>query len=338
MKTNNTTTVGSNLAFLTKNKLHARCWNATAAVAALLLPAFTQAGPPEQAPKVEPCVVTARFMLEAERQKALANYNVALAKANNEPSAEARAKAANRAAKTYKSDLANVENQFRARKQLCHALGEVRYNPTVNPANFLTPAEIAASPNPLFPLVPGTTYNYRAVKDAGTETIAFEVTHQTRVILGVTCIVVHDAVQLDGSLIEDTDDWFTQDRAGNVWYFGESTAEYEGGLIVSIHGAWEAGVANAKPGIIMFAHPTVGKTYRQELLLGEAEDVAQVLALDKNVTVPAGNYSNCLYTKDFTPLDPGVSERKYYAPGIGNVLTVNPATGDRTELISVVTE
>ena len=161
-------------------------------------------------------------------------------------------------------------------------------------------------------------------------------TRQTRNILGVTCIVVRDIVKVDGSVKEDTVDWFAQDRAGNVWYFGENTAEYVDGLITSIAGGWEAGVQGAKPGIIMFAQPAVGKVYRQELFLGEAEDAAGVLALNETVTVPAGTYTQCLKTEDFTPIDPGNTEFKYYAPGIGNVLTINPDTGKRVELISIV--
>jgi hypothetical protein len=74
---------------------------------------------------------------------------------------------------------------------------------------------------------------------------------------------------------------------------------------------------------------------RQELFLGEAEDAAEIISLNQTVTVPAGTYSRCLQTEDFTPIDPDNTEFKYYAPGIGNVLTINPETGKRVELISV---
>ena len=206
----------------------------------------------------------------------------------------------------------------------------------INPADFLSVAETAAAPNPLFPLVPGNTYNFRSVSAEGTETVEFAVTRGTRSILGVTCITVRDIVRHgDGSVAEDTVDWFAQDRSGNVWYFGENTAEYDGGLITSTAGSWEAGVGGAKPGIIMFARPVVGKVYRQELSLGEAEDAAKVIALNESVTVPTGTYLNCLKTEDFTPISPGNTEVKYYAPGLGNVLTITPATGKRVELISV---
>ena len=306
--------------------------SSAAVLVAAVLTAAAHAGPKPE----EPCIVTAGFMFKAEMQEAKADLNIAMAVANNTASAESRAKAKTRAGKRYDRAVIAVEKQFAARKSLCHALGEVRYNPNINPADFLTPAETAAAPNPLFPLVPGTTYNYRAETDEGVETVTVEITHRTRKILGVTCIVVHDAVHLEGSLIEDTDDWFAQDKAGNVWYFGESTAEYEDGLITSLEGAWEAGVDGARPGIIMLAKPAIGKTYRQELYFGEAEDAAEVLALGDTVTVPAGTFKNCLKTRDFSPLEPGHVEHKFYAPGIGTVLEFNTESKTRTELISVV--
>ena len=275
-------------------------------------------------------------MLRAARNSALDDYNVALAKASDEPTSAARVASTKQARMDYKDavDLGNA--QFRARRDLCDGLNEERYNPVIKPADFLSVSETAAKPNPLFPLVPGTTYNFRSVSAEGTETIEFAVTRETRSILGVTCITVRDTVRLNGSVKEDTVDWFAQDRSGNVWYFGENTAEYEGGLITSIAGSWEGGVSGGKPGIIMFAMPVVGKVYRQELFLGEAEDAAEVLALNETVTVPAGTYTKCLKTEDFTPISPDNTEFKYYAPGIGNVLTITPSTGKRVELISVV--
>ncbi len=287
-------------------------------------------------PKAEPCMVTARFMFTSSVYEALADYHVALAKANNEPTSEDRTDARQEAAKGYKEAVDLAREQLRERRELCAELDEDRYNPVINPADFLTPAQTAAAPNRFFPLVPGTTFNYRAVTPEGTETVEFTVTRNTRTILGVTTIVVRDIVKLNGSVIEDTVDWFAQDRSGNVWYFGENTAEYEDGLITTTAGSWEAGVDGAKPGIIMLATPVVGKFYRQELFLGEAEDAAEVIALNESVTVAAGSYTGCLQTEDFTPIDPDNSEFKFYAPGVGNVLITNPDTGKRTELISVV--
>lgn len=308
-----------------------------AAMIALLLPAIAQARPPlRRSADSDPCIVTARFMHRAAQHSALDDYNVSLAAANNEAAQETRATLRKLAREDYEDavDLANA--QFRERRDLCEELDEDRYNPVIKPSDFLTVAETAAKPNPLFPLVPGTTYNFKSVTAEGTETVAFVVTRQTRSILGVTCITVRDTLRLNGEVKEDTVDWFAQDRSGNVWYFGENTAEYEGGLITSIAGSWEAGVQHAKPGLIMLAKPVVGKVYRQELFYGEAEDAAEVIALNETVTVLAGTYTKCLKTEDFTPIDPDNTEFKHYAPGIGNVLTTNPATGKRVELVSVV--
>jgi hypothetical protein len=70
--------------------------------------------------------------------------------------------------------------------------------------------------------------------------------------------------------------------------------------------------------------------------LARRKDAAEVISLNETVTVPAGTYSNCLQTEDFTPIDPAGTEFKYYAPGIGNVLTINTDTGKRAELISII--
>src|SRR5215217_1970345 len=116
---------------------------------------------------------------------------------------------------------------------------------------------------------PGTTFLY----EGGTEHDEMRVTHQTRKVMGVECMVVDDRAWEDGKLIEKTYDWFAQDKEGSVWYFGENTKEYEEGKVVSTKGSWEAGVDGAKPGIIMQADPKVGQAYRQEYYKGEAEDM-----------------------------------------------------------------
>jgi hypothetical protein len=205
---------------------------------------------------------------------------------------------------------------------------DTTYAPTINPANF-----VATVDSPLYPLVPGTLTTF----EGGGETIEVRVTSNTKVILGVTCVEVRDTVTVGGEVTEDTLDWYAQDRDGNVWYFGEDTKEYEGGVVVSTEGSWEAGVDGAKPGYVMKAAPAVGDTYRQEYLACEAEDQADVLATDESVTVPAGTYDHCLKTHDYTPLEPALNEEKYYCPGVGVALEVNVPTAGRTELMSVTT-
>jgi hypothetical protein len=193
--------------------------------------------------------------------------------------------------------------------------------------------------NPYFALIPGTTFTYESETEEGTEEDIVVVTNETKEILGVTATVVRDTVSLDGELIEDTFDWFAQDKEGNVWYLGEDTKEYENGEVVSTEGSWEAGVDGAEAGIVMLAYPQVGDTYRQEWYPGHAEDAAEVVSLSEEVTVPYGTFTNCLQTREFSTIDPELNEYKYYCTAVGAVtLEVVIDSGERVELIDVDAE
>jgi len=208
------------------------------------------------------------------------------------------------------------------------------YNPTIDPANFVTTVD-----HRYFPLAPGTTLLYQGETADGPERNQVVVTRETRQILGVTCVVVKDSVWLNDELVEETIDWYAQDKDGNVWYFGEDSKEYENGVVVSTKGSWEAGVDGAMPGIIMEANPRVNDSYRQEYRPGEAEDMGKVLSLNESASVPFGSYQGCLIILDWTPLEPGITEHKYYCQGVGPVLTIMVEGGsERHELVSLVTE
>ena len=187
----------------------------------------------------------------------------------------------------------------------------VPYAPAIDPADF-----VAVIDNPYLPLTPGTMSIFDG--DCGEHT-EVTVTARTRQIMGVTVVEVTDQVFVDGKLAEDTLDWFAQDSQGNVWYFGEKTAEYEHGKITSTEGTWEAGVDGAQPGIVMPAQPQVGDDYRQEWYPGQAEDLARVIDIDAAVTVPQGAYTGALVTEEWSPLDAKVIEQKWYARGVGLV-------------------
>ncbi|MGH8822952.1 MAG: hypothetical protein ACRDVN_00540 [Jiangellaceae bacterium] len=203
------------------------------------------------------------------------------------------------------------------------------YSPSIDPAGFTTAVD-----NLYFPLPPGARWVYEGRVEDGLERTVVEVTGETRDVMGVTCVVVRDTVTLDGEVIEDTFDWFAQAADGAVWYFGEETYEYEDGEIVSTEGAWEAGVDGAQAGIVMPAEPRVGDSYRQEYYEGEAEDAAEVLSLTESATVPVGTYADVLMTEEVNPLEPDVVEHKYYARGVGPILTVQVQGGsDREELV-----
>lgn len=205
------------------------------------------------------------------------------------------------------------------------------YDPIIDPANFVRGID-----NPYLPLEPGTTFVYRGTSDGEVETSTVAVTNERKVILGVTCVVVLDLVEVSGELKEKTLDWYAQDREGNVWYFGERTEEYENGAIVSTEGSWEAGVDGAKAGILMKADPKPGETYRQEYYVGEAEDWARVLRLNEDVTVAYASFENVLVTKDSTPLSPGLIAEKFYARGVGLIMDRLVSGGqERLELIEI---
>ena len=188
------------------------------------------------------------------------------------------------------------------------------YAPDIDPTAF-----VDAVTNSYFPLVPGTRWVYEGSGDAEGERDTVEVLAETRTVMGVACTVVRDVVSFDGEPVEVTEDWYAQDVDGNVWYFGEETAEYEKGEVVSTAGAWEAGVDDAQPGILMPASPEVGVTYRQEFYVGEAEDLGRAVRLSASTSVPYGSFEDVLVTEDWTPLEPAVAEHKFYAPGIGLV-------------------
>jgi hypothetical protein len=198
---------------------------------------------------------------------------------------------------------------------------------------------VGAVTNPYFPLAPGTIFHYEGESDGIPTSDDMIVTHDTKVIVGVTCTVVHDIGYTNGIVSEDTFDWYAQDGDGNVWYFGEDTKELDvDGNVISTEGSWEAGVNGAQQGIIMEANPRVGDKYQQEFAAGVAEDMAQVLNLNRTGCVPYGCFDDLLLTKEFTPLEKGLTEHKSYAPGVGDILEEVVKGGDeRNELVSVST-
>jgi len=204
--------------------------------------------------------------------------------------------------------------------------------PQIDPANFVS--EVT---NPYFPLEPGTTFVYEGETEGVPTREVMQVTNQTKVILDVTTTVVHVQSFEDGVQIEETFDWYAQDKAGNVWYFGEDTKELdENGNVISTEGSWEAGVDGAQPGIIMLADPKKGKRYQQEHAPDVAEDMAQVRRLNASVCVPYGCFDKVLVTKEWTPLERGVVENKYYAKGVGFILSIMVKGGEeRLELVSI---
>ena len=203
---------------------------------------------------------------------------------------------------------------------------------TLDPAQFTTRID-----NPYWPMRPGTRWVTRETEPDGTrQKVVVRVTHRTkRIANGVTARVVRDTVTERGRKVEDTRDWYAQDAAGNVWYLGENTTEFERGRPAGKEGSWEAGVNGAQAGIAMPANPTPGQTYRQEYYQGQAEDNGQVLEVGTPVTVAFGRFTDVVGTEDTNALRRFDVEHKFYARGVGLVLALGVAgDGEREELTS----
>jgi hypothetical protein len=188
------------------------------------------------------------------------------------------------------------------------------YAPKIDAANFVTVID-----NRYLPYKPGTTFHFKGVRGTTRQTDVEGVLHRTKRILGVRCTVVRDTVSERGRAVERTDDWYAQDKQGNVWYMGEDSFERKHGHFVKASDSWKSGVNGAKPGIIMPAHPRPGDAYRPEYYPpGKALDEARVLRLTGSLAVPFGTFTGLLVTSERSPLEPQ-TEQKYYAPGVGEI-------------------
>jgi hypothetical protein len=201
----------------------------------------------------------------------------------------------------------------------------------LNPADFTTQID-----NPYWPMPVGATWHVHVSNPQG-ESLQEVITVENRtkkVADGVTTRVVHDVVYDQGRPSEVTDDWYAQDKDGNIWYFGEDTASIQNGK-KDTSGSFEAGRNGADAGIAMPAHPEVGLTYREEYYKGHAEDRTEVLAIDQQVEAPAGHFTGAILTDDTSPIEPTVSEYKLYAKGVGPVVAVSVSgEAEREDLLS----
>ena len=202
------------------------------------------------------------------------------------------------------------------------------YAPQIDPARF-----VPAITHPYLPMAPGVTWHYRGRADGRAIERTATVLRETRTIMGVVCTVVHDVESAGGQVVEETYDWFAQDDSGAVWCFGEDTRERtaRGGLDSS--GSWRAGERGAQPGVLLPGRLAPGAPYRQEYLIGRAEDMGQIEAVRDTARVPFGAFTECVRTRDWSPLEPG-HEFKWYARGAGEVRS-RSSSGEYAELVSM---
>jgi len=262
----------------------------------------------------------------------------------------ARAACLDRAREERREAAEACREQRDARRALCAALGEARYEPDFDPAHFQTDFGSPAAPNSYFPLAIGSTWEYAGAE----ERITVEVRDATKLVEGVPCLVVNDLVEVGEDVAEDTDDWFALRDDGTVVYCGEISRNFERfpgddppePELVDVEGSWKAGRDGAKAGTLFPGAPQVGQVYRQEWAPGVAEDAARVLstsygfgsdaALDELVPQALADAlcaGDCVVTAEFSPLEPDAFERKYYAPGIGLFLEVSPEDHEVVRLV-----
>ncbi|HJP67161.1 MAG TPA: hypothetical protein VKA30_12770 [Actinomycetota bacterium] len=209
------------------------------------------------------------------------------------------------------------------------------YHPVIDPARFTSVVD-----NPWFPLKPGATWVYRGSKDGEAVREVEVVTKGIQHVDGVPCVAVHDELfhAKDGSLVEDTFDFYTQDRQGNVWYFGEMTVALDDNdRMTDTEGSWMAGQDGAQPGIFMESDPTVGHSFLQEYYPGQAQDTFTVLDVAAHVDVPYGAFDSSLLTQETTVLEPGIVDHKNYVKGVGEVAELQvrgPQPPERSKLVS----
>jgi hypothetical protein len=325
----------------------------TTSLLALLLACF---GPTDAVAAGAYCSDTAAALNRACGYDLQDNYWVEVAICTNETDSADRNACLAQAATERSEAKSQCAEQLAGRLGACAALGEGRYEPAFEPRLFDRNFARLTAPNRYYPLGIGNRWEYwTGTGGDQTESNTVEIRNETKLIDEVTCIVARDLVyEADGALIEATDDWYAQAKSGDVWYCGEEVKNYEvfdgdqpqNPELVGVDGRFKADIDGAKAGIIFKAIPVVGQTYLEEFSLGNAEDTAQVFSktyhygedteLDRFVPQTLAKllcHHDCVVTENISLLEPGVVERKYYAPGIGTFLETNPDSGEVTKLV-----
>jgi hypothetical protein len=175
--------------------------------------------------------------------------------------------------------------------------------------------------NPYFVLEPGNRLTYEGREQGRPVRVVATVLAETRRVAGVETRVVEERETVGGALRELSRNYFAIDSAtATLYYFGEDVDEHGPGKAVSHGGSWLAGAKGARPGVAMPGRPAVGDRFAMEVAPGTAMDRFEIVSLDETVRTPAGTFRHCLKTLETTPLEPGVKESKWYAPGVGLVV------------------
>ena len=177
------------------------------------------------------------------------------------------------------------------------------------------------SNNPHFPLWPGLVLELEGEEEDDEEIVEIflriSVLSDTEVVDGVRTRVYEEHEEEDGELVEVSRNFLAMCReTGDIWYFGEDVDDYEDGEIVGHEGAWRAGQDGAEAGILFPGSPLIGARFMQEMAPGVAEDRAEILGIEEDLTVPAGTFMGVVHALDSAEDEPD-GDDKYYAPGLG---------------------
>lgn len=197
--------------------------------------------------------------------------------------------------------------------------GDTVHAPVPPPTPLPAPADYVASVgHPFMPLTPGTLLVYEGFDEGLPRRDEVRVQREPETILGVACTAVVQQVIIDGEPAESTTEWFAQDRAGNVWKFGEESQEFDGGAgAATTPDSWRAGASGALPWMVLSAQPRAGDVYDGTWPGGE--EVVSVVATDAVAAVPFGSFAGCLVALETNPDDVEDADRIIYAPGVGSI-------------------
>jgi hypothetical protein len=297
------------------------------------------------------CSTTAETQFAACQHQTMDDFFIARTKCINVIDRHERADCFEEADRARADGHQLCRAQRRGRLNLCDTLGQARYNPTFDPADFESDYANLATTNAYFPLTIGYRWEYAG----GDETNVIEALNETKLIEGVTCIVLKDLRYDKGELVEATDDWYGQRKNGSVDFCGEMVLNFETfpgdrpvrPEVLDTHGQWKTGRDRDPSGTYILGSPAVGDVHRQEFSPGNAEDAVVYLstnygygvdrALDRFVPRALVDLfcadRDCWVTAETTPIEPGTLHHKFYARGVGFILEVSPTTGDVLQLV-----
>jgi hypothetical protein len=204
---------------------------------------------------------------------------------------------------------------------------------TFDPKNFGDPM---TDVNRWVPIVPGIQSVRRGFVYVGGRRLPHirvtTVTDVTKMVNGVRAVLVLDQDFDGGQLSEQAIDYLAEDVGGNVWYVGSYTEAYEGGQFLNAEDAWLAGVNGAVPGLYLQANPKTGTPpYYQVQISGGERSTAQVFKTGQRTCVPFKCYT------DVVVIQEEGTENKYWAPGVGGILTepLSGAAQETEELVNI---